>query len=95
MLKKLLALMLSVSTTAIAGDVVYSTTVPAGDVVSIDAQGNVYAAGIVIGVPPAGHNIAITKLDPSGRILFTSFLAGSLAAVNGLAVDSSGNGYIT
>jgi hypothetical protein len=91
---------------------IYSTYIEGfveGEVLAIDASGNVYVAGIAgTGLPiPAGstpfqstnkgQNVAIIKLNNNGTaVLYGTYLGGSgLDVLPGIAVDASGNAYIS
>jgi hypothetical protein len=85
--------------------------------VAVDAAGNTYVAGVTSssdfpslnslnpGVAPSDAGFAsdafVTKLDPSGQIVYATFLGdvgagpGSLESVTGLAVNSAGDVYVT
>ena len=85
--------------------------------VAVDAAGNTYVAGVTHsadfpslnsldpGVAPSDAGFAsdafVTKLDPSGRIVYSTFLGdvgagvGSVDSVTGLAVNAAGDVYVT
>jgi uncharacterized protein (TIGR03437 family) len=78
----------------------YSTTIYA---MTVDAAGNVYAAGTAGSNFPLVNPIQskpasgfVTKLNAAGTALvYSTFLGGSvLDGVNGIAVDSAGNVYV-
>jgi photosystem II stability/assembly factor-like uncharacterized protein len=75
--------------------------------VAVDAAGNTYVAGAtrslafpVVGGVQTTHGGAfdafVTKLDPAGRVVYSTFLGGSEGdGVHGLTVDGAGNIYVT
>jgi hypothetical protein len=80
--------------------------------IAVDSTGNVYTTGRFEGTvdfdPGAGttdlasaggHDVFVSKLDPSGNLLWAKSFGGSGAAVDdagfSIAVDSSGNVYTT
>lgn len=75
--------------------------------VAIDSQGDCYVAGIGTITPTPGvfqsklHNTAdygqfLMKFGPTGSVLYATYLASSEAdAPSGLAVDSTGDAYLT
>jgi hypothetical protein len=85
--------------------------------VTVDAAGNTYVAGVTYsadfpslnslssGVSPSDAGFAsdafVTKLDPSGRVVYSTFLgdvgagAGASQAVTGLAVNAAGDVFVT
>lgn len=82
----------------------FSTPLTGGQPVrmAVDSQGFIYLAGNTGGRnPPAGF---VTKLTPSGAVLYTTFLQGSrfagepgdcLVDITGIAVDRNGTAYVT
>src|SRR5262249_15250100 len=90
-----------------AGTIVYSTYLGAGssaaepDGIAVDSAGNAYIAGTTVttaaSTSTTGTDVFITKLNPTGTSgLFTQFLSGAKDdASTGVAVDSSGNVYVT
>lgn len=86
-----------------AGALVYSTYLGAGsgaaepDGIAVDAAGNAYIAGTTAPSAATGTDVFITKLNPSGTAaVFTQFLRGAKDdAGNAVAVDTSGNVYVT
>jgi len=87
------------------GSVVYSTYLggPCGDFardIAVDAAGNAYVTG------RTGHNcpfggdagVLVAKLDPTGALVYASFMGGSLADASvgqAIAVDEFGQAYVT
>ena len=83
------------------------TTDSAGNtyVVGSRALGGVYFTGVISGVPlsitsiygslSGGSDVFVSKLDPSGQLLFTDIFAGKgVDTGTAIAVDPSGNIYI-
>jgi uncharacterized delta-60 repeat protein len=71
-----------------SNDICYSVTV--------DSSGNVYVGGRTISQGAGAYDILIAKYDASGTIQWQRVLGGAgNDQVNGIAVDSSGNVYIT
>ncbi|HLY63276.1 MAG TPA: SBBP repeat-containing protein [Terriglobia bacterium] len=72
--------------------------------IAVDASGNAYVAGVTNSVdfptangfqpPPPGQSAFVTKLNPSGSALVYSTYISN-AGPGGIAIDSSGNAYIT
>jgi len=74
------------------GHLLYSTSsiyLPAG--ITGDAAGNVYLAGIC-----SGDSSCIQKRDPSGILIYESYLEGPLSEsfAGSVAVDAAGNAYV-
>ncbi len=77
----------------------------AGNDIVLDASGNVYVVGDsdadwggtpVRAYTAAGYDAFVAKLDPNGNLLWHTFLGGSQDDYgNGIALDGSGNIYIT
>jgi hypothetical protein len=80
----------------------------AGRAVAVDAGGSIYVTGETaspdfprIGAPRRAprrvHTAAfVTKLDPDGRVLYSTVLGGSrFSAGRGVAVDGAGRAYVT
>ncbi len=77
----------------------------AGNDIALDASGNIYVVGDsdadwggtpVRAYTAAGYDAFVAKLDPSGALLWHTFLGGSLDDYgNGIALDGSGNIYVT
>jgi hypothetical protein len=76
-----------------------------GEVIAVDASGNVYVAGTTGSSFPTTANAAIptsssngtfaAKLSADGsKFLYVTFLPASMAEVNSIAVDALGNAYI-
>ncbi|HEX9930407.1 MAG TPA: SBBP repeat-containing protein [Pyrinomonadaceae bacterium] len=80
-----------------------------GNGIAVDSSGSAYVTGDTYGYSPfpilnavqptsgGGGDAFVTKLNPAGSaFLFSSFLGGSTYdAGRGIAVDSSGNAYVT
>jgi hypothetical protein len=80
-----------------------------GTAIAADTEGNVYIAGITDSADlPAtndphpvfgggGQDVFLAKLDPTGsRLIYLTYLGGSGAeTAGGIAVDASGNAYVT
>ena len=78
-----------------------------GYAVAVDRAGNVYVTGDAASVDfPRKHamqrklggstDVFVTKLTPSGELVYSTFIGGSEADVGyGIAVDASGNAYVT
>jgi hypothetical protein len=79
-----------------------------GLAVAVDGNGNAYVTGqtasstlpapsggsTLIG-PSGSFDVFVTKFDPSGKILYTTFIGGSQKeSGNAIAVDSAGNAYV-
>ncbi|MBS1872221.1 MAG: SBBP repeat-containing protein [Acidobacteria bacterium] len=79
----------------------------AGNAIAVDPSGNCYIGGVAkMGFPTAGppyKNSAanltgvVMKFSPTGALVYSTYIGGSYGygAVNGIAVDGSGNAYIT
>jgi hypothetical protein len=86
-----------------AGAVVYSTYLGAGsgaaepNGIAVDSSGNAYIAGATPSTTANGTDVFITKLNPSGTgVIYSQFLRGTKDdAAAGVAVDGSGNAYVT
>jgi uncharacterized delta-60 repeat protein len=64
--------------------------------IAVDSSGNVYVTGITDSQGAGNYDVLITKYDTSGTIQWQRILGGSSVDVgNGIAVDSSGNVYVT
>ncbi len=100
--------------TSFAASIEYSTYLGgAGDdqgtVIAVDADGNVYMAGITDSVDlPAvgaaqpgfgggGQDVFVAKLDPAGsRLIYLTYLGGAgQETATGIAIDAAGNAYVT
>lgn len=69
-----------------------------GQKVAVDSSGNVYVCGFTyIASPPFSNGYLIVKYDTSGTIQWQRQLWGGTASeqATGIAVDSSGNVYVT
>ena len=68
----------------------------AGYGIAVDGSGNCYVAGDVASAGAGGEDVLITKYDTSGTIQWQRVLGGASGdAGYGIAVDSSGNCYVT
>ena len=64
--------------------------------VAVDSSGNVYVTGITFSQGQGSADILIAKFNSSGTVQWKRLLGSSNADYgNGIAVDSSGNSYIT
>ncbi|HVT44173.1 MAG TPA: SBBP repeat-containing protein [Thermoanaerobaculia bacterium] len=78
--------------------------------IAVDRSGNVYVTGKTAGTFPTtsgayattrpsgsfGDDIFITKLDSKGALIYSTYLGGQSGdEANGIAVDNSGNVYVT
>ena len=86
-----------------------STSASLPNSIAIDSNGNVYSTGIFQGTtdfdPSAGvfnltsngsADVFISKFDPNGNLLWAKSIGGStFDSGKGIAVDASGNAYIT
>lgn len=79
-----------------------------GDSIAVDSNGDAYVAGLIYttGYPlahggdcaaEANGDAFVAKLNPNGsRLLYTTYIGGSAEDIaHGIAVDSSGNAYVT
>lgn len=77
-----------------------------GRAIAVDSSGNAYITGSTIGEFPitsgayrttitASPSVFIAKLDPTGGTLVYSTLLDAAGAGAGIAVDTSGNAYVT
>jgi len=78
-----------------------------GNGIAVDGSGNAYVTGSTnsANFPTknafqaalgGGSDAFVAKLDPTGSLIFSTFLGGSVHdAGNGIAVDGSGNAYVT
>ncbi len=90
----------------------YSTYLGGNDVdtghgIAVDAAGNAYVTGYTHSAnfplahaqqraPGGGYDAFVTKLDSSGRLVYSTYLGGSGSVVGlGIAVDGAGNAYVT
>ena len=95
-----------------SGNVVFSTYIGGNGIdsiesVAVDSSGNIYLAGwtdstdfplvnAAQGDQP-GRDAFVTKLDPSGAIIYSTYLGGNGTAEYAelVVVDSAGNAYVT
>ena len=83
----------------------FGANVPLSDVIismAVDSAGNAYfatkgAAGfpVTANAIQANGGIAIGKLDPTGKIIYATYLGGANDYPGGVTVDASGDLYIT
>ena len=67
-----------------------------GQAIAVDSSGNVYVTGYTASQGAGGNDALITKYDTSGTIQWQRSLGGSgTERGQGIAVDSSGNVYVT
>ena len=79
-----------------------------GNGIAVDASGNAYVTGFTnsanfptknpfqAALGGGGSDVFAAKLDPAGSLMYSTFLGGSGdESGNGLAVDASGDAYIT
>ena len=67
-----------------------------GNSIAVDSSGNVYVTGYTGSQGAGGNDILITKYNTSGVIQWQRTLGGAgTDAGNSIAVDSSGNVYVT
>jgi photosystem II stability/assembly factor-like uncharacterized protein len=79
-----------------------------GHDIDVDAQGNAYIAGVAdsgafpttpgaLQTTSTSSGAFVTKLDPTGSsLIYSTYLSGSSGSTaTGIAVDSSGNAYVT
>ncbi len=94
-----------------AGDALVYSTYLGGSLyeeshsIAVDASGNAYVTGgtgsgdfPLLGSPQpplSGGNVFVTKLSAMGDLIYSVALGGSFNGGEGIAVDSSGNAYIT
>lgn len=95
----------------VSGSIVYSTylggsnTYDYGEAVALDAAGNAYVAGttkspdfpVLNALQPviAGADAFVVKIDPSGTLLYSTFLGGTKGeAAEAIAVDETGSFYV-
>jgi trimeric autotransporter adhesin len=65
--------------------------------IATDSAGNTYVTGSRQLTPPLSTqtDVFVTKLDPSGNVLFTRVFGGSASSIaSAIALDPSGNIYI-
>ncbi len=79
----------------------------AGNAIAVDSSGNAYVTGFTSSInfptknplqPALGgsSDAFVAKLDPTGSLIYSTFLGGSVGDFgNAIAVDASGNAYIT
>jgi uncharacterized delta-60 repeat protein len=76
--------------------VLTGATTDQGYGITVDSSGNVYATGRTDSQSAGSYDVLITKYNNSGVIQWQRILGGASADVGrGIAVDSSGNVYIT
>ena len=76
--------------------------------IAVDSAGNIWVAGVTTSpdfpihkplqpTPSLSTTGFLTKLAPDGTILFSTYLGGimGMSAMNAVAVDASGNAYVT
>lgn len=79
-----------------------------GNGIAVDPAGNIWVAGVTTSpdfplhkplqpTPSLSTTGFLTKLAPDGTILFSTYLGGimGMSAMNAVAVDASGNAYVT
>lgn len=65
-----------------------------GNAIALDATGNVYVAGSTASYGPAGSNIVLLKLNPSGALVRQEVIGNGSETASSIAVDSAGNTYL-
>ena len=73
-----------------------STSVPVGPATAVGGGLAVAGNGLVYIPNSGGQNVFVTKLDPSGNVLYSTYFGGSSDTVAlAMAVDSAGGVYVT
>jgi hypothetical protein len=63
--------------------------------IAVDASGSAYVTGNT-GTQGQNGRAFVTKLSPTGRVVYSSYLGGTSAVKNlGIAVDAQGDAYVT
>lgn len=75
--------------------------------IAVDAAGNVYITGVTAGLPTTagafdttqngGSDVFVSKLNPTGTaLIYSTYIGGSRTDIgNSIAVDTSGNAFLT
>jgi hypothetical protein len=67
--------------------------------IAVDSLGNAYVTGMaIVGlIPVYALSSFVTKIDPQGRLVYSTYLSGTatVARATGIAVDPDGNAYVT
>jgi hypothetical protein len=68
-----------------------------GYAVTVDQSGNIYSTGAVSSGINTGQTTVVTKMDPSGKMLWEKFfsVAGNLFRCTSVAVDKNRNVFLT